>query len=472
MARIPGTTHRRKGGVVVRSVATDSIADMCGIEPGDTILSINGHVIPDSLSFSFNITMPELDIVVEKENGDHWDLEIENDGEADFGVALEEDEIMLCKNKCVFCFVDQNPKGYRRSLLIKDEDIRLSFMYGNYSTLSSTDDAEEARIIREKIDPLYVSVHATDPEVRIFMLKNKKQGAILPRLQRFAAGGIHFHAQVVLCPGVNDGAILGKTLDELSALHPYCLSIAVVPLGITEHRAKLTVLKPVSDEYCRETVAFCEDYRRRFERQYGDPLVYLGDEFYLRAGLPIPPRPEYRDFPQMENGIGMVRRFVDGFETGMADLKLERGLKGTLITGTLFGPVLTRCIEQLNQSFGTALRVAPIRNDAFGPTLITVAGLVHGRDTVLQLRGSDVGDFVVVPHVMLKDADEDPIMIDNYYPKHLASLLKVPVVATPNTAAGLLDVLTDWREHVLAWPPKPGEKVAAPRSPTPVPAMS
>ncbi|CAM2009414.1 DUF512 domain-containing protein [Acanthopleuribacter pedis] len=465
MARIPGTTHRRKGGVVVQSVTTDSIAALCGIEPGDKILSINGHMIPDSLSFSFNITMPELYIVVEKQNGEHWDLEIENDGDAAFGVGLEEDEIMLCKNKCVFCFVDQNPKGYRRSLLIKDEDIRLSFMYGNYSTLSSTDAAEEARIIREKIDPLYVSVHATDPEVRVFMLKNKKQGEILARLKRFAAGGIHFHAQVVLCPGVNDGPILAKTLEELAALHPYCLSIAVVPLGITEHRAKLTVLKPVSDAYCRETVAFCEDYRHRFEAEYGDPMVFLGDEFYLRAGLPIPPKPDYRDFPQMENGIGMVRRFVDGFEEGLLDLKLERGLKGTLVTGTLFGPVLSRCIDRLNQVFGTELRVVPIRNDAFGPTLITVAGLVHGRDTVTQLRGGDIGDFVVMPHVMLKDADTDPIMIDNYYPKHLASLLKVPVVGTPNTADGLLDVLRDWREHVLAWTPKPGEKVTAPRAP-------
>ncbi|CAM2065819.1 DUF512 domain-containing protein [Sulfidibacter corallicola] len=469
MARIAGTTHRRKGGVIIKSVAPESLAEACGLEPGDKIYSINGHVIPDSLSFSFNIAMPELYIVVEKANGDRWDLEVESDADASFGVALEEDDIMLCRNKCVFCFVDQNPKGYRRSLLIKDEDIRLSFMYGNYSTLSSTDKEEEDRIIREKIDPLYVSVHATDPEVRVFMLKSKKQGNILPRLKRFADNGISFHAQVVLCPEVNDGPILAKTLNELAELYPRCLSIAVVPLGITSHREKLTVLKPVSDDYCRNTIDFCQEFRDRFERELGDPLVYLGDEFYLRAGRPIPAKPDYRDFPQMENGIGMVRRFVDSLAEEMAAYRIPADTKGTLVTGTLFGPVLQQCMDRLNAHFGTSIQVAAIRNDSFGPTLITVAGLVHGRDTIMQLRGKDLGDFVVLPHVMMKDPHQDPILIDNYYPKHLAAMLKVPIVGTGNTAVELLDVLSDWKSHVLAWTPKPGEKVKLPGTPAPLP---
>lgn len=452
MAKIASTTARRKGGVFIRAVAPESLAAECGLEPGDNIYAINGHVIPDSLSFSFNIAQPDLVMVVKKADGDVWELDIENEPDEAFGVELEEDPIMLCRNKCVFCFVDQNPKGYRRSLLIKDEDIRLSFMYGNYSTLSSTDAAEEERIIREKISPLYVSVHATDPETRIFMLKNKREGNILERLRRFTEGGIDFHAQIVLCPGINDGAVLDQTFNELASLHPRCLSIAVVPLGITEHRAGLTVLKPVSDDYCRETIDFCEPYRKRFELELGDPLIFLGDEFYIRAGVPLPAAREYRDFPQMENGIGMVRRFVDGFQRHMKKVSIPAGTKGTLVTGTLFGSVLAECVETLNKEKGTDLRVAAIRNDSFGSTLINVAGLVHGRDIMDQLRGQDLGDFVVIPHVMLKDAEDDPVLIDDYYPWQLEKVLKVPVVASGNTSRDLLTVLEDWQEHRFVEP--------------------
>ncbi len=450
MGRKTATTHRRRGGVIVKMVEPESLAADCGLEPGDKIWSINGHVIPDSLSFTFNIAHPELSMDVEKGDGEHWSLEIENDPDASFGVTLEEDPIMLCRNKCIFCFVDQNPKGYRRSLLIKDEDIRLSFMYGNYSTLSSTDAAEEARIIREKISPLYVSVHATDPPTRVFMLKSKKAGNILERLQKFAERGIAFHAQVVLCPGVNDGAVLDKTFNDLATLHPMCKSIAVVPLGITKHRQGLTQLTPVSDEYCRQAIAFCEPYRRRFERELDYPLVFLGDEFYIRAGEPLPAMTEYRDFPQMENGVGMARRFIDEFETALAEAALPAGLCGTLATGTLFGPVLTELVEKMNRTRGTEIRVAPIRNDSFGADLINVAGLVHGIDMANQLDGQTLGDFLVVPHVMLKDADADPITIDDWRPNRLARSLGAPVVASGDTAGDLLETLADWRSRVIS----------------------
>ena len=455
MPKIAHTVARRRGGVVVRSVDPDSLAAECGLEPGDKIWSINGHVIPDSLSFQFNIAHPDLLMEVDKPGGERWELEIENDESGPFGVELEQDPILLCRNKCIFCFVDQNPKGYRQSLLIKDEDVRLSFMYGNYSTLSSTDAAEQERIVREKISPLYVSVHATDPATRIFMLKNKTQGGILTRLEWFAERGIRFHCQVVLCPGVNDGGILEKTLQDLAGLHPACLSIAVVPLGITAHRQGLTRLMPVTDGYCADAIAFCQPFQRRFEEKLGDPLVYLGDEFYIRARQPIPPRESYRDFPQMENGIGMVRRFLDAFQTGSKDLHLPRGLAATLVTGTLFGKVLGEMTEHWNHRFGTRLRVGAIRNDAFGPRLINVAGLVHGRDTIDQLRGSDLGEFLVVPHVMLKDAADDPVLIDNLYPRDLARELAVPVVGCGNTCNDLLAVLPCWRDHVLARPGDP-----------------
>ncbi len=451
MVKKIATTHRRPGGVLIKSVTPESLAEDCGLEPGDTIYAINGHIIPDSLSYTFNIAAPELMLEVHKADGEAWEMEVENDPEEAFGVQLEEDPIMLCRNKCVFCFVDQNPKGYRKSLLIKDEDVRLSFMYGNYSTLSSTDAAEEERIIRERISPLYVSVHATDPETRIFMLKSKKQGDIGERLRRFADAGIDFHAQIVLCPGINDGAILERTFTELAAMFPRCLSIAVVPLGITKWREQLVKLTPVSDAYCQETIDICAPWRQKFQRELGYPLIFLGDEFYIRAGQPLPAADAYQDFPQMENGIGMVRRFIDTFYKRLDRARIPAGSTGTLITGTLFGPVLTQCIEDLNRRHQTAFKVAAIRNDAFGADLINVAGLVHGSDVIAQLKDrDDLGDCIVMPHVMLKDPVDDPLMIDDLRPLHLSRALKKPIVGTGNTAEDLLKTLSNWRAHLLS----------------------
>lgn len=445
------TTHRRQGGVTVKSITKGSLAEECGLEAGDLIYSINGHVIPDSLSFRFNVAFPNLDMVVRKADGDEWQLDIENDLSESFGVDLDDDAIMLCRNKCIFCFVDQNPKGYRKSLLIKDEDIRLSFMYGNYTTLSSTDQAEEDRIIRERISPLYVSVHATDPETRVFMLKSKKQGHIMPRLRRFAEGGIDIHAQIVLCPGINDGAILDQTIEELSSLYPRLRSIAVVPLGITKHRLGLVHLTPISDAYCGQFLDLIEPVRQRFIGQVGYPMVFVGDEFYIRAGREIPAADSYRDFPQLENGIGMVRRFIDAFGEKMGRAKLPSELRGTLVTGTLFGPVLKQLVNEANARYDTSLKVRIIANNAFGADLINVAGLVHGRDIIEQLDGEELGDFLLIPQVMLKDGD-DQLMVDDFEPRHLAQRLGLPVVVSGNEATELLTVLKSWQAHVAAKP--------------------
>jgi len=446
------TVHRKKGGVVVRRVVPQSAADQCGIERGDKILNINGVVIPDSLSFEFNVAYPELEIQLEKGDGDQWQIEVSHDPGTSFGLELEEDPIVLCRNKCIFCFVDQNPRGYRPSLLIKDEDVRLSFLYGNYSTLSSTDTAEEERIIRERISPLYVSVHATDPETRIFMLKNKKMGDILQRLERFARGGIDFHTQIVLCPGINDGAILRRSIEDLVSLHPRMLSIAVVPLGITAHRQKLTELKVVTPDYCRQVLDAVAPYQQRFNDELGHTGIYMADEFYLRAGRQVPERDDYSDFPQLENGVGMVRRFIDAFRDGIDDLSLKPGLKATIVTGALFGPILSDLVEHINRRLGTELHVAPIANHAFGADLIGVAGLVHGSDMLDQLSGLDLGRFVMIPRVMLRESG-DPILIDNYHPGDLALRLGCPVVLCHNEGADFLSCLQQWQQHVAPDPP-------------------
>lgn len=450
MAKKAATTHRRRDGVVISAVAAETMAAECGLEPGDTILTINGVAIPDSLSYTFNIAAPDLVLEVLKPGGELWELEIDNDPDTRFGASLEDDPIMLCRNKCIFCFVDQNPKGYRKSLLIKDEDVRLSFMFGNYTTLSSTDATEEERIIRERISPLYVSVHATDPEVRIFMLKSKKSGDITERLARFAAGAIDFHTQIVLCPGINDGHVLERSYRELAALHPRCQSIAVVPLGLTKWRQKLVELTAVTDAYCTEIIAQCETWRQRFQAELGYPLIFLGDEFYIRSGQPLPQADYYRDFPQMENGIGMVRRFLDSFKDNLARAQVPCATSGTIVTGTLFGPALTECIEQVNQKCGTQLRVVAILNESFGADHINVAGLIHGQDILDQVgRGKELGDFLLLPHVMLKDPVEDPLLIDDYTPIQLSRQLSVPIVGCPNSAEQLLEVLANWEDYIL-----------------------
>jgi putative radical SAM enzyme (TIGR03279 family) len=444
----PLTTHRRQGGVIIHSVAEGSLAELCGIEPGDRVEAINGFPVPDSLSFFFNIAMPDLLLDLRKADGTPWQLEVDNAAGEPFGVVLQDDPIMLCRNKCIFCFVDQNPKGYRPTLLIKDEDIRLSFMYGNYSTLSSTDEAEEERIIRERISPLYISVHASDPQTRIFLLKSRKAGNILERLQRLAAHQIEFHAQIVLCPGINDGAILERTIADLAGLHPQCRSVAVVPLGITRHRQKLVDLRPVDSQFAADVVAWAKRKRRELCRTLGDPFMHLGDEFYLKAGQNVPGRRAYRNFPQMENGIGMVRRFIDQFKRKLPQISIEPGLRGTLVTGVSFAPVLSRLIDELNQAKGSELQVMAIRNDSFGPDTITVAGLVHAQDIMNQLAGTALGSFVVIPRAMVKDGD-DPIMIDNFYPHQVAQALGVPLVLSGNEAAELLRTLNAWVRHVV-----------------------
>src|SRR5207302_3828918 len=303
-------------GVLVAAVRARTPAAAAGLVPGDRILAINGHALRDAIDFSFHGSDARLALSVERDGIRHA-LRLARRPDADLGVELEAPraaEIATCANKCVFCFIHQLPKGMRKSLYVKDDDFRLSFLHGNYITLTDLEEPELARIVEQRLSPLYVSVHATDPALRWELLGRPRASAeILPRLERLAKAGIRMHAQVVLCPGLNDGAHLERTVRELAPLHPHVATTAVVPVGLTRHRERLPALRSLTADEARALVTTAEAWQHRWLAELGSRFVFLADEIYLPANLPLPPAAAYEGFPIAEDGIGLVRRFEDGF---------------------------------------------------------------------------------------------------------------------------------------------------------------
>src|SRR6185369_6887492 len=306
------TTEAQK--LRVLSVEKGSVAERVGLVPGDEILELNGKPLLDPIDFQFNAANIGRRTTIRTQ--DRKITFVRREWES-FGLEFEAIEPMVCKNQCVFCFVHQNPKNVRRSLHIKDEDYRLSFLFGNYLTLTNVDEAEMQRIIEQRLSPLYISVHATEPELRRTLLGIEDFDGIMEKIARLAAAGITLHGQVVLCPELNDGEHLDRTIDDLLKFHPNVASLAIVPVGLTDHRKNLPLLRPFTPEYARELIAHVTPIQKRLKRQIGTPFAFLGDEIYIMAGANIPPSSHYSDFPQMENGVGMVRTFLTQFSAAM-----------------------------------------------------------------------------------------------------------------------------------------------------------
>src|SRR5881296_1502954 len=330
-------------GVVVARIRPRTAAAAAGLTRGDRVLAINGHRLRDAIDFQFHAGEPELELRVERD-GTLLTLPLERRG-ADLGVELEPPragEIATCANKCVFCFIHQLPKGMRRSLYVKDDDFRLSFLHGNYITLTDLDEAAFERIIEQHLSPLYVSVHATDPQLRHSLLGRPRVSAeILPRLERLAKAGIRMHAQIVLCPGWNDGPQLERTVFDLAPLHPKVATTAIVPVGLTRHRERLPALRSLTPDEARALVVTAGRWQQRWLSELGSRFVFLADEIYLLAGLPLPPAAAYEDFPIAEDGIGLVRRFEDGFGRAVAGRRgVVRSRSVTVVTGEMFAPRL------------------------------------------------------------------------------------------------------------------------------------
>ncbi|MFZ5639726.1 MAG: DUF512 domain-containing protein [Bacillota bacterium] len=435
------------GGARVETVEPGGIAEEVGIEPGDVITAVNGRPLQDLIDFRFLSADENIELEIVKNNGEIWDIEIEKDIDEDLGLTFAEatfDRIRPCANKCVFCFVDQMPVGMRETLYIKDDDYRLSFLQGNFVTLTNLKPADMERILRLRLSPLYVSVHTTNPELRQRMLGSRNAGKIMDQLRQLAVGGISFHTQIVLCPGYNDGAELDRTISDLASLWPAVLSIAVVPVGLTKVRADLPALHMVTPDEAGGLIARVRPYQDRNQNQYGEALVYLADEIYLLAGAEIPPAEFYAGFPQLENGVGLTRVFYDSFYAEAA--RLPEGLAApkrvTLVTGVSGAMVLKPVAERLNRLHNLTIVVKPIINRFFGET-VTVAGLLTGQDVVAGLKGQDLGDLVLIPSVMFKRDQE--VFLDGMTPGRLAEQLgtRVEVVDLDQGARDFINKLLD-----------------------------
>jgi len=428
-------------GVVVARIRPRTAAAAAGLTRGDRVLAINGHRLRDAIDFQFHAGEPELELRVERD-GTLLTLPLERRG-ADLGVELEPPragEIATCANKCVFCFIHQLPKGMRRSLYVKDDDFRLSFLHGNYITLTDLDEAAFERIIEQHLSPLYVSVHATDPQLRHTLLGRPRVSAeILPRLERLAKAGIRMHAQIVLCPGWNDGQHLERTVFDLAPLHPKVATTAIVPVGLTRHRERLPALRSLTADEAQALIATVEGWQHRWLAELGSRFVFPADEIYLLAGRPLPPARAYEGFPVVEDGIGLVRRFEDGFARALAR-RPPPAVRGpvTLVTGEMFGPRLRVLLAGAGLD-RHGVRVAAVPNDFFGHA-IGVAGLLTGQDVRRHLATQpELGRAVLVPAVAVRDVDG--VFLDDLTAADLARDLGVGVRVVEPSPTALLRAL-------------------------------
>lgn len=415
-------------GLVVERVEKGSPAEAAGVRTGDIIKSINGHPVQDSIDYMFYRDEPELEIVVGRGRASK-SLLIESEEGEDTGIVPGDFRVRSCGNNCVFCFVSQQPKGLRRPLYLKDDDYRMSFLYGNYITLTNLSAADKERIVRQHISPIYVSVHATSRELRNRMLGNPKAQDVMKELAFFKKNRIRFHTQIVLCPGYNDGKELERTIADLYSMHPYLLSIAVVPVGLTAHRR--TKLEPVDKATAGATLDIIDTFRRRFMRKHGDAIVHAADELYIKAGRPFPQFKEYGELQQLENGVGMVPLFLDQARRLRVQPASPQGAgpKCITFTGTSFHPYLEKFAQRLRKK-GYNIDVMMVENRFFGSS-VTVAGLLTGRDVMFAL--ADVAsqyDRLIIPDVVLRESDD--LFLDDVSVSEMAKALGIETLVVEN----------------------------------------
>lgn len=440
--------ERRKPKNVVEAVAPGSAAEQAGLRVGDRVVAVNAAVLRDIVDWRFHTAGEAVHLAFERD-GTPQTVQIAKGYDEDLGLRFADDlfdHIHICKNKCVFCFLYQQPKGLRSSLYIKDDDFRLSFLHGNYVTLTNLRPGEWARILAQKLSPMFVSIHATDPDVRGRMLGRKGPEPILPQLAQLADAKIHVHGQIVLCPGYNDDAHLERTVDALAALHPDArqtyggvLSLAVVPVGVTQFRDRQAPLTTVDARYANALLDWAEARRQQFLQTLGSRFLFLSDEFYLNAGRDVPPRGHYEGFPQLEDGVGLVRLFLEDVQ------KLARSLPKrvatprsfTLVTGEMPARLVGQLADTLNRVENIAVNVCVVHNHFFEGN-ISVAGLLTGKDIAdaLTVPGFMLHETVIVPSVALRDGGD--LFLDEMRLDELARRVGRPVVSVermPSAAA-------------------------------------
>lgn len=429
----------------ISGIVPGSIAEEMEIAPGDLLLSVNGHELEDVFDYHYLVNEEYVVVLIRKPDGEQWELEIEKEYDEDLGLVFDQallDEYHSCRNKCIFCFIDQMPPGMRDTLYFKDDDARLSFLQGNYITLTNMSDKDIDRIIRFHLAPINVSVHTTNPELRCKMLHNRFAGDALDKMKKLAAAGIEMNSQIVLCKGWNDGEELDRTIEDLMELYPSMQSLSVVPMGTTKYREHLVQVDPFDAQDAGAVLDQIHGWQARMMEKYGIHFVHASDEWFIMAGRPLPEAEYYEGYGQIENGVGMVRSFIDEWQDALEEYKQEHGsekLRKTVsfVTGKLFAPSLENCVRELETVDATFTgQVFAIRNDFFGES-ITVAGLVTAQDIIAQLSGKDLGAVLLVPDTMLR-ADED-IFLDDITVEELSQTLQIPVVIVKSNGYSLLE---------------------------------
>ena len=428
--------------VRITSVEPGSPARRARIHKGDTLISINGNAITDVLDYRFYMTDEHLEILLCDQEKKLRTVVVEKDEYDDLGLEFETylmDRQMGCKNACIFCFVDQTPPGMRKSLYFKDDDTRMSFLFGNYTTLTNLKEGDIQRIIKMHISPINISIQTMNPALRVQRMKNPFAGESLKFVRMLTEGGIKINTQIVLCPGYNDGEQLEYSLSELAKLGPNVQSIAVVPVGLTRYREKLTPLRGFFPQEAVEVVKTMERWGEYFCKEYGTRTAYASDEFYILAGKDFPPYEFYEDFAQLENGVGMMTLMQHDFTQALKEAQLEQSPAAhrcTIATGQLAYPMMQNFAERVQQAFPQVqVQVKKIRNDFWGPT-ITVAGLITGQDLLVQLEGLDLGSELLIPANMLRH--EQDRFLDDLTLEQVQETLGVPVLPVENDAFELL----------------------------------
>lgn len=453
-----GRSARRKGrlrtmnkGHVIKSVDPGSIAEQLELAPGDRLMTIDGHELEDIFDYEYYIGNESITAVVMKANGEEWELEIENDYE-DLGLTFENglmSQYRSCRNKCIFCFIDQMPKGMRQTLYFKDDDSRLSFLQGNYITLTNMSDKDIDRIIKFKLSPINISVHTTNPELRRRMLGNRFAGEALKKIDRLYEAQTPMNGQIVMCKGFNDKEELERTIEDLSAYIPFMESVSVVPVGLSRFREGLEPLEPVGREDAIEAIEIVERWQEKLYREHGTHFIHASDEFYILAGRQLPEADRYDGYIQLENGVGMVRLLLDEVDEALGKLEGDsRKAEISMATGVLAAAYIETCLEKIRLKFpGIQVHLYQIVNEFFGEQ-ITVAGLITGRDLIRQLKGKPLGERLLLPSCMFRSGEE--VFLDDVTREEVKSALQVRVDIVKSSGQDFVDaVLCPQKEETV-----------------------
>ncbi|MCI6120184.1 DUF512 domain-containing protein [Bariatricus sp. SGI.161] len=430
---------------MIKDVLPGSIADELGIEAGDKLISINNNEIEDVFDYHFYVNDEELVLLIEKPNGEEWELEIEKDYEEDLGIEFEQglmDEYRSCHNKCMFCFIDQMPEGMRDTLYFKDDDSRLSFLQGNYVTLTNMSDHDIERIVRYHLEPINISFQTTNPELRCKMLHNRFAGDALKKVDTLYESGIQMNGQIVLCKGINDGEELERSIRDLSKYVPCLQSVSVVPVGLTKYREGLYPLEPFTREDAVKILDTIHRWQDKFYEEYGIHFIHAGDEWYILAGEEMPEEERYDGYLQLENGVGMLRLLENEFEEAYEKVDGDdRDRELSIATGFLAYPYIQKMASRIEEKYSnTQIHVYPIRNDFFGE-LITVSGLITGQDLIHQLQNQKLGDRLLLPCNMFRSQEE--VFLDDITLAQVEDALQVRADIVKSSGQDFIDVIVN-----------------------------